>query len=77
MRTNVESANHYRRLHADLEPLLAHAKRTAWLAFMVTDRAVAQDPTLAPDQVTRNMVAMARATLGVMNDVPLRDEPDR
>jgi len=70
--TNVEAANHYRRLHADLEPLLARAKRTAWVAFAVIDRAVAEDPTLAPDYVTRHMVATARAMLSALHEVAPR-----
>lgn len=64
--TNVEAANHYRRLHADLEPMLVRAKRTAWVAFAVIEHAVAEDPTLAPDAVTRHMVATARAMLAAL-----------
>lgn len=50
-------------LDARLEPLLARAKRIAGLSFAVLDRAVAENPALAPDPVTREMVRSARETM--------------
>jgi hypothetical protein len=73
--TNPGAAQRFYDLHVELEPLLARSERTAWLAFAVIDRAVAQDPTLAPDAVTQNMLRSARAMLEVIPEPA--DEPDR
>ncbi len=73
--THSNPLQRYHELHAQLESLLAPSERTAWLAFAVIDRAVAQDPTLAPDAVTQSMVRSARAMLEVMPEPA--DEPDR
>ncbi len=48
-------------LRAELEPLLAHAFETAWIAFVAVDHAADDDPGFAPDDVTRTMVRSARA----------------
>jgi hypothetical protein len=61
--TNPSAARRFCDLHDQLEPLLARSARLAWLMFAVIDRAVAEDPTLAPDPVTQNMVRSARAML--------------
>lgn len=50
-------------LDARLEPLLARARRIAGLSFAVLDRSVAENPALAPDPVTREMVRSARQTM--------------
>ncbi len=50
-------------LRAELEPLLAHAYETAWIAFVAVDHAADDDPGFAPDDVTRTMVRSARAFL--------------
>lgn len=57
----------HRALHDELEPLLVRARRTAWVAFAVVDRAAAQDPSAARDPVARHAVAAARAMLDQMN----------
>jgi hypothetical protein len=56
----------YRALQDELEPLLLRARRTAWVAFAVVDRAAAQDPSVARDPVVRHAVAVARAMLEQM-----------
>ena len=53
-------------LDVQLEPLLATPIRTARLSLMVIERAVQEEPDLAPDVVTREMVRSARATLAAM-----------
>lgn len=47
-------------LHAQLEPLLESTAKVAWILFTAIDRAVADDPSLAPDAMTRNLVRSAR-----------------
>jgi len=55
-----------RKLRADLESLLAPAAKVAWVAFAAIDQAVAEDPELAPDVVTANMVRDARVQLRLL-----------
>jgi hypothetical protein len=50
----------HRELHASLEPLLEPFAKLVWLLFTAIDRAVAEDPALVPDAVTRYMVRSAR-----------------
>lgn len=61
-------------LRVSLEPMLAPSLRAAWISFSVIDRAVSEDPSLAPDDVTRTMVRSARAMLAVL---PRPEERDR
>ncbi|MGE5186830.1 MAG: hypothetical protein ACM31C_32475 [Acidobacteriota bacterium] len=56
----------------ELEPLLAHAFETAWIAFVAVDHAADDDPAFAPDDVTRTMVRSARAFLNA-NSLPETD----
>jgi hypothetical protein len=74
--TNPEAALRVRRLHAQLEPLLAHSAQTAWVAFAVIDRAVEEEPGLASDPVTKNVVRSARAMLKIL-PIPAREQLDR
>ena len=64
--SDAEAAARHRTLHDELEPLLLRARRTAWVAFAVVDRAAAQDPSAARDPVARTAVAAARAMLEQM-----------
>lgn len=59
LETDAAAAAHYGELHAALEPLLVQNAKLAFLLFVAIDRAAADDPTLAPDAVTRNMVRSA------------------
>jgi hypothetical protein len=56
LETDAAAAAYYGELHAALEPLLVQNAKLAFLLFVAIDRAAAEDPTLAPDAVTRNMV---------------------
>ncbi len=62
-------------LREALEPLLAHAFETAWIAFVAVDHAADSDPGFAPDDVTRTMVRSARAFLAA-NSLPGTDTPE-
>lgn len=66
----------YRALQDELEPLLLRARRTAWIAFTVVDRAAAQDPSVARDPVVRHAVAAARAMLEQMKRARELTVPD-
>lgn len=66
-RSDAAAWMRYRRLHAELEPMLVRALRTAWIAFAVIDRAAEEDPAIAPDPVTRRAVVAARAMLRVLS----------
>jgi hypothetical protein len=68
------SARRYRELQRRLEPLLESAMQTARISLSVIDRAAASDPTLAPDAVTKNMVASARMMLAHWPAPP--DQPE-
>ncbi|HEY6039679.1 MAG TPA: hypothetical protein VIV58_35605 [Kofleriaceae bacterium] len=72
--TNPEAARLDAELHADLEELLAPSLRVATVSFGVIVRAVEEDPTLAPDPVTRNMVHSARAMLEILTGENPRDD---
>lgn len=63
VRTHASIPARDRRLHAALERQLAPSERIAWIAFDAIDRAVAKDPSLAPDPVTKGMVRSARTML--------------
>jgi len=54
------AAARWRELGAQLEPLLAHAQRTAWLSFTALHEAALHDPALAGSEVDRNMIRTAR-----------------
>ncbi|HEX7704072.1 MAG TPA: hypothetical protein VF403_25190 [Kofleriaceae bacterium] len=58
--TNAAASATWRELHVRLEPLLEDHANLAWLIFVTIDRAATNDPDLAPDIVTRNMVRSAR-----------------
>jgi hypothetical protein len=60
LRTNAVAAAHYRKLHEQLEPLLESPAIFACMLVAVIDRAVAGEPRLVPDAVTRNLLASAR-----------------
>ncbi|HSK01072.1 MAG TPA: hypothetical protein VK932_07515 [Kofleriaceae bacterium] len=78
--TNAAAASRYRELHGRLEPLLAPARRAAWVSFRAIDEAAAMDATLATNEVERNMVCAARRLLGELRDAapePLRMLADR
>jgi hypothetical protein len=66
--TNPAAARRYRELHAALEPLLAPARRAAWVSFRAIDEAAAMDAALATNEVERNMVCTARRLLGELRD---------
>ena len=73
--TNPEAAARYRKLHAVLEPLLAHAKRTSQVAFTTVVRAAATTPMLVRDPVAKAMVQTARETLEALSDETSRGQP--
>ena len=58
--TNPASAARYRALVTRLDTFLEKPATLAWTLFVLIDRAVADDPALAPDEVTRYMVRSAR-----------------
>lgn len=70
---NTAPAGEYDELHRRLEPLLESHAKLALLIFLAIDRAATDNPDLAPDVVTRNMVRSARelaALLGKSWSVP-------
>lgn len=78
--TDAAAASRYRELHAELEPLLAPARRAAWVSFRAIDEAAATDAALATNEVERHMVATARRMLEGLRDAapePLRLVTDR
>lgn len=64
--TNLVAAARYRQLHDRLEPQLEPQARFVCTLVAVVDRAVAGDPSLAPDAVTRGMLASARRVAAVL-----------
>jgi hypothetical protein len=62
------SASRHGELHARLEPLLAAARRAAWVAFHAIDEAAAADGAFAANAVERNMVCAARQMLPALRD---------
>ena len=66
LRTNPEAAARYRALHERLESVLEPRARLACTIVAVIDRAVAGDPALAPDPMTRNMLASARTIAALL-----------
>lgn len=58
--TNRAAAARYRELQQRLEPLLEDSARLAWALFAMIDRVAADDPSVASDEVTRNMVRASR-----------------
>lgn len=64
--TNLVAAARYRALHDRLEPELADQARFVCTLVAVVDRAVAGDPGLAPDAITRGMLAQARRIAAVL-----------
>lgn len=65
---DAAAAARARALHERLEPLLAHARRGAWLSFTAIGEAAAQNPALASDVVARNMIRTARVLLEGLRD---------
>jgi len=63
-------ADRRRELHARLEPMLATARRAAWVAFHAIDEAAA-DERFAADEVERNMVRAARQQLPGLRDAAI------
>lgn len=66
--TNRAAYLRHRELHARLEPLLERPARFACQLILLIDHEVTLDPSLAPDVVTRNMVASARALAVVLQN---------
>jgi hypothetical protein len=66
LRTNAGAAARYRNLHERLEPLLEPQARFACMLIAAVDRAVAEEPGLAPDAVTRNLLAFARRVAAML-----------
>lgn len=66
LRTNPEAAARYRALHQRLEVVLEPQARLACTIVALIDRAVAGDLALAPDQMTRNMLASARTIAALL-----------
>lgn len=60
LRTNAAAAARHRQLHERLEPLLAPPARFACTVITEVDRVVSDEPGLAPDAITRNLLASAR-----------------
>ncbi len=60
-------------LRAELEPLLLHAKQTAWIAFAAVAHAADANPAFAVDDVTRTMVRSARELRDALQDVAPAD----
>lgn len=58
--SHVDAAAHHRELHERLEPLLEPQATFVWILVEIVDRAVAREPALAPDVVTRTLLASAR-----------------
>lgn len=58
--TSSAAMTRYGKLHEALEGQLREQARLAWIAFTIVERAAADDPAMAPDEVTRNMVRAAR-----------------
>jgi hypothetical protein len=71
--TNAAAAARHRELHDRLEPLLEPAAKAAWMLFTLIDRAVIEDPALATDAVTQNMVRTARELAPLLG--PRKREP--
>ncbi len=57
---------HYAELRAQLEPTLVEPAKLAWTAFALIDQVVAEDPSMAPDVVTKNMVKSARQLAAIL-----------
>lgn len=57
-------------LHATVEDLLDHAKRTAWLSFALIDRAATAFPSIAADPVGAYEVRYARSYLAELPRPP-------
>jgi hypothetical protein len=70
LKTNAAAAARYVALHEQLEPLLdRHAKLALALLEMI-DQAVANDPQIAPDAVTRKMVRSAHQLALILDKRP-------
>lgn len=66
----------YLALHDELEPLLQEALETAWISFALVVSAAAEDPTLASDRVTQNMVRSAGEMLYALGELEVESTPD-
>jgi hypothetical protein len=55
-KTNRRSAASYRELQQKLEPLLESPAKLAWTMFKTIQQAAEEDPEMAVDDVTRNMI---------------------
>jgi hypothetical protein len=75
--TNAGAAARYHELHRGLEPLLAGAYEVAIAAFELVEGAVAEDPTIAEDEVTMYMVRSARQLVRALRDSKTEEQaPD-
>ncbi|HSD90332.1 MAG TPA: hypothetical protein VLB44_22540 [Kofleriaceae bacterium] len=61
--SDPEAVREYRDLHDSLEPMLQRPIHTARLVFIMVDRVARENPSIAPDPVTKQMVRSARAML--------------
>lgn len=67
-RADPKSVARYHEMQDRLEDSLVDARRAALVAFTAIDAAVADDPSLAPDETSRYMVRHARQLLRVMGE---------
>lgn len=65
----------YHELHDRLEPILARARRAAWLSFTAIDQAAAEGSSLRPDPVERHMISTARRMLAGLTDAAPAPSP--
>jgi hypothetical protein len=77
LRTNAVAAARYRDLHERLEPFLEPQAALACMLVGIVDRAVAAEPELAPDVVTRNLLTFARRVVAQLRKSWLFPEDPR
>lgn len=63
LHANPAAEARFHALHAELEAQLEPLARSARRAFLLIDRQATRDPSVAPDAVTRHMVASARSMI--------------
>jgi hypothetical protein len=72
--TDEAAMAEFRDKHAKLEKLLAPALKACRMTFVVIVAAAKQDPSVAPDEMTRNIVLQAAQMLLLLPELP--DEPE-
>src|SRR5262249_15870469 len=65
----------YRNKHANLHKLLAPAFKACRMTFLVIVAAAKEDPSIAPDAMTRAIVLKAQQMVQLLPEIP-DDEPD-